>query len=83
MNVAAATVVRGPGVHRVHVDPPRPREIRFTNEDPHHSVFVDLFRVETGREGRIVLEPLESSTATLAPGDVEITLGRGARLEIA
>jgi hypothetical protein len=50
------------------------------NIDERHSVFVDF--LTEGRYSRLVLEPTESSTASLLPGDVEITLGRGARLEI-
>lgn len=50
------------------------------NDDAQHSVFVDV--LTDGCYHRWVLEPTEASTASLLPGDVEITLGRGARLEM-
>jgi hypothetical protein len=80
---AAAVVVRGPDIHRVHVEAPGPLPVTLTNESPTRSTFVDLHRLETGREGRLVLDPLETKAAELAAGDVELKLGPDARLEIA
>lgn len=77
------TVVRGPDIHRVHVAAGTSIDITVTNESAVRPTFVDFLRLETGREGRLVLDPQESKTATLAAGDVELKLGPSARLEIA
>ena len=56
---------------------------KLANESDVRASYVDLRRPQSGKEIRIQLEPLETTTVTLAPGEIDVTLGIYTRLEMA
>ena len=75
-------VMRGPGVRGITA-PSNGAIATLANESEVRASFVDLRQPETGKEIRIPLDPLETTTVTLAPGEIDVTLGLFTRLEIA